>query len=112
MKSRITRKLLKRRKLNKKSRKNNKSKKNYRRRRTRRSYRGGVTPEPEEKLNEPLGSNERQDDDKPILLPNVDDPYKRMLNVTYKPKISIEQQQRYYYPKENDALHLPLKIKK
>ncbi len=108
MKSRITRKLLKRRKLNKKSRRNNKSKKHYRRRR---SYRGGVTPEPEEKLNEPLGSNERQDDDKPILLPNVDDPYKRMLNVTYKPKIRIEQQQRYYYPNSGDALHLPLKKK-
>ena len=107
MKSRITRKLLKRRKLNKKSRRNNKSKKHYRKRR--RSYRGGVTPEPEEKLNEPLGSNERQDDDKPILLPNLDDPYKRMLNVTYKPKISIEQQQRYYYPKSGEALHLPQK---
>ncbi len=110
MKSRITRKLLKRRKLNKKSRRNNKSKKHYRRRRTK-SYKGGVTPEPEEKLNEPLGSNERQDDDKPILLPNLDDPYKRMLNVTYKPKISIEQQQRYYYPNSGDALHLPLKKK-
>jgi hypothetical protein len=108
MKSRITRKILKRRKLNKKSRKNNKSKKHYRRRR---SYRGGVTPEPEEKLNEPLGSNERQDNDKPILLPNVDDPYKRMLNVTYKPKISIEQQQRYYYPNSGDSLHLPIKKK-
>ncbi len=107
MKSKITRKLLKRRKLNKKSRRNNKSKKYYRRTR----YRGGVTPEPEEKLNEPLGSNERQDDDKPILLPNLDDPYKRMLNVTYKPKISIEQQQRYYYPNSGDVLHLPLKKK-
>jgi hypothetical protein len=109
MKSRITRKLLKRRKLNKKSRRNNKSKKHYRRRT--KSYKGGVTPEPEEKLNEPLGSNERQDDDKPTLLPNLDDPYKRMLNVTYKPKISIEQQQRYYYPNSGDALHLPLKKK-
>jgi len=107
MKSRITRKLLKRRKLNKKSRRNNKSKKHYRRRR---SYRGGVTPEPEE-LDKPLGPNERQDDDKPILLPNLDDPYKRMLNVTYKPKISIEQQQRYYYPNSGDSLHLPMKKK-
>ena len=108
MKSRIIRKLLKRRKLNKKSRRNNKSKK-YNRRRTRRTYRGGVTPEPEE-LDKPLRPNERKDDDKPILLPNLDDPYKRMLNVTYKPKISIEQQQ-YYHPNSGDVLHLPLKKK-
>lgn len=112
MKPNITRKLLKSsryRYQNKKSRKNKKSKKHYRRRR-RRTYRGGVTPEPEE-LDKPLGPNERQDDDKPILLPNLDDPYKRMLNVTYKPKISIEQQQRYYYPNSGDGLHLPLKKK-
>ena len=107
MKSKITRKLLKKRYQNKKSRKNKKSKKHYRR--TRRTYRGGVTPEPEE-LDKPLGPNERQDDDKPILLPNLDDQNKRMLNVTYKPTITIERQ-RYYYPKSGDALHLPLKKK-
>jgi hypothetical protein len=109
MKTKMTRKLLKRRYQNKKSRKNKKSKKHYRR--ARRTHRGGVPPEPEE-LDKPLGPNERQDDDKPILLPNLDDPYKRMLNVTYKPKISIEQQQRYYYPNSSEALHIPLKNKK
>lgn len=86
-----------------KNRKSNKSKKYYKK------YRGGVTPDPEEQLHEPLQPKELRDDEKPILTRSLEDPYKRMLNVTYKPTKSVVEQRIEY---GDDALHLPIKSNK
>lgn len=93
-----------------KSRKLRSSRKS-RKSRSSRKYKGGVTPEPEkiEQLHQPLEPKELRDDEKPILLPNVQDSYKRMLNITYKPSKSILEQ-RFEYG--DDALHLPKKSNK
>ena len=95
----------KKRRIGKKSRKSRKSSKS---KRYYKKYRGGVTPEPEEQLHQPLQPKELRDDEKPILT-SLEDPYKRMLNVTYKPTKSVIEQRIEY---GDEALHLPKKINK